>query len=212
MEIVSVNVSDIRVVQWRGETMTTGFFKKPVPGADVTQLGLTGDRQADLAVHGGHDKAVYAYSEDHYPWWRKRLPGNDLPYGAFGENLTIKNFNDNEACIGDLYRAGNALLMAVEPRLPCVKLAMRFDDPGMVKTFAQSGRLGVYFRVIEEGRVNPGDAMEKTSTHPERFPVYELARLYLDPALTAQQASRALALPVLTDNWREMLGKRLKKA
>lgn len=211
-KIVSVNVSDIQTVEWRGETMTTGFFKKPVASAAVGRLGLAGDSQAELAVHGGPDKAVYAYSEDHYPWWRQRLPGIDLPFGAFGENLTVSGFNDNEACIGDLYRAGSALLMAVQPRLPCVKLAMRFDDPSMVKTFAQSGRLGIYFRVVEEGRVSPGAPMEKTFAHPERFPVYELARLYFDPGLTAEKASRALALPVLNDNWRDMLGKRLQKA
>jgi|CXWL01.1.fsa_nt_gi MOSC domain-containing protein YiiM len=211
-KIVSVNVSDIREVHWRGQTMTTGFFKKPVPGADVTRLGLAGDKQAELDVHGGPDKAVYAYSEDHYPWWSQRLPGTDLSYGSFGENLTVNGFNDNEACIGDLYRAGSALLMAVQPRLPCVKLAMRFDDPGLVKTFADSGRLGIYFRVVEEGRINPGDPMEKTFAHPERFPVYELARLYFDPELTSKKAGRALALPVLNDNWRDMLGKRLKKA
>ncbi len=175
MKIVSVNVSEVRTVQWRGETMTTGIFKKPVPGAAVGRLGLAGDRQADLSVHGGHDKAIYAYSEDHYAWWRQRLPGTDLPYGSFGENLTVNGFNDNEACVGDLYRAGSALLMAVEPRLPCVKLAMRFDDPGMVKTFAQSGRLGIYFRVVEEGTVKQGDPMEKTFAHPDRFPVYDLA-------------------------------------
>ena len=212
MEILSVNIGAVREVQWRGEAIRTGIFKKPVASAAVLRLGLEGDRQADLAVHGGPDKAVYAYAAEHYPWWRERLPGVDLSHGSFGENLTVKGFNDNEACLGDVYRAGSALLMATQPRLPCSKLAMRFDDPGMVKSFAQSGRLGVYFRVMEEGRVKQGDAMEKITEHPERFPVYELSRLYFDPELTRRKASRALGLPILNDNWREMLGKRLKKA
>ena len=174
-------------------------------------LGLEGDEQADLDVHGGIDKAVYAYSADHYPWWRGQLPDVELPFGAFGENLTISGFDDLDACIGDIYRAGTARLLAIQPRLPCHKLGLRFNDPGMVKRFAQSLRLGVYFKVVEPGHVRRRDGFEKISEHKIRFPVLDLARLYFDPGLTPEKARPALEHPALNSNWHEMLQSRLKK-
>lgn len=210
MKIVSLCAGPAKALSWRGETVTTAIFKAPVESARVGPLGLEGDEQADLSVHGGPDKAVYAYSADHYPWWKERLPGVALPHGAFGENLTIEGFDDAAACVGDVYRAGGAVLEAVQPRLPCAKLGLRFDDPGMVKRFAQSLRLGVYFRVLEPGPVRRGDAFEKVSAHGTRLPVLELARLYFDPELTALKAAPALGHPALSANWRGMLGKRLR--
>ena len=209
MGIVSICVGRARAHDWRGETVDTAIFKAPVEAAAIRELGLEGDQQADLAVHGGPDKAVYAYSAEHYPWWRERLPGVELPFGAFGENLTVSGFDDEDACIGDEYRAGTARLLAIQPRLPCHKLGLRFNDPGMVKRFAKSLRLGVYFRVVEPGRVRRFDAFEKASEHRLRFPVLDLARLYLDPELTAKKARAALEHPALNDNWRQMLNKRL---
>lgn len=210
MEIVSICVGPARRIPWRGETVSTAIFKTPVEEARVAALGLEGDEQADRAVHGGPDKAVYAYSADHYPWWKERLPGRELAHGAFGENLTVAGFDDEDACVGDAYLAGSALLTAVQPRLPCAKLGLRFDDPGMVKEFARSLRLGVYFRVAKPGRVRRGDAFEKVSEHKLRLPVLELARLYFDPGLTAEKARPALEHPALSDNWRAMLAKRLR--
>jgi len=210
MNVVSICSGAAREFPWRGETVKTAIFKAPVESAVIGKLGLEGDQQADLAVHGGPDKAVYGYSAEHYPWWKERLPGAELPHGAFGENLTIAGFNDAETCLGDAYRAGTAMLMAIQPRLPCSKLGLRFNDPGMVKRFAQSLRLGVYFRVLKPGAVRRGDAFEKVSAHAIRFPVYHLARLYFDAELTPEKARPALEHPALNDNWREMLGKRLK--
>lgn len=212
MEIISICVGPAKTIPWRGEAVSTAIFKTPVEGAAIGTLGLDGDQQADLAVHGGPDKAVYAYSADHYPWWKERLAGVELPYGAFGENLTITGFDDTLICIGDVYRAGEALLLAVQPRLPCSKLALRFNDPGMVKRFAQSHRLGVYFRVVKPGQVRRNDSFEKVSEHMTRFPVLDLARLYFDAELTPAKARSALEHPALNENWREMLSKRLEKA
>lgn len=209
MTIVSICAGPARRLGWRGETFTTAIFKGPVEAVRIGELGLEGDEQADLAVHGGPDKAVYGYSADHYPWWRERLPGKELVHGAFGENLTVAGFRDDEACLGDGYLAGGALLTAVQPRLPCAKLGLRFDDPGMVKRFAQSLRLGVYFRVARPGRARRGDAFEKVSEHALRFPVLDLARLYFDPELTPEKARPALEHPALNDNWRRMLARRL---
>lgn len=210
MSIESICVGPAKTMPWRGESVRTAIFKSPVESAAIGALGLEGDQQADLAVHGGSDKAVYAYAAEHYPWWKEALPGVELPFGAFGENLTVAGFDDAAACLGDAYRAGDALLHAIQPRLPCSKLGLRFNDPGMVKRFAQSLRLGVYFRVAEPGKVRRGDPFTKVSEHAVRFPVYDLARLYFDPALTAEKARPALAHPALNDNWREMLSKRLK--
>ncbi len=209
MKIVSVCVGAAKEKSWRGEAVRTAIWKSPVDSAVIGPLGLSGDEQADRAVHGGPDKAVYAYSAEHYPWWKKNLPGVELSYGVFGENLTVSGWDDAGACLGDLYRAGTAELLAIQPRLPCAKLALRFQDPAMVKRFAQSLRLGVYFRVAKPGTVAPGDAFEKISEHPMRFPIYDFARLYFDPELTAQKARPALEHPLINDNWREMLGGRL---
>lgn len=210
MRIESICVGPVKTLPWRGEAVPTAIFKSPVETAAIGALGLEGDQQADLAVHGGSDKAVYAYAAEHYPWWKAELPGVELPFGAFGENLTVAGFDDAAACVGDAYRAGDALLLAIQPRLPCSKLGLRFNDPGIVKRFAQSLRLGVYFRVVEPGKVRRGDAFKKVSEHTVRFPIYDLARLYFDPGLTAEKARPALSHPALNDNWREMLSKRLK--
>lgn len=210
MKIASICVGPAQTIAWRGEDVRTAIHKGPVEETAVGPLGLEGDEQADLAVHGGPDKAVYAYSAAHYAWWTKALPGVELPYGAFGENLTIDGFDDADACIGDVYKAGEAELMAIQPRLPCSKLGLRFRDPGMVKRFAQSLRLGVYFRVLKPGRVRRGDTFVKIKEHAIRFPVYELARLYFNAALTSAMARPALEHPALNANWREMLGKRLR--
>lgn len=210
MRIEEVCVGPAKTLPWRGEAVSTAIFKSPLDSAAIGTLGLEGDQQADLAVHGGPDKAVYAYAAEHYAWWKAELPGVELPYGAFGENLIVAGFDDASACLGDIYRAGSALLMAIQPRLPCSKLGLRFNDPGMVKRFAQSLRLGVYFRVVEPGKVRRGDAFTKASEHAVRFPVYELARLYFDAELTRAKARAALEHPLLNDNWREMLSKRLK--
>lgn len=212
MKIVSICVGPAKTIAWRGENVSTAIYKAPVEAATVGPLGLEGDQQADLAVHGGPDKAVYAYSADHYPWWKEQLPGVELPHGAFGENLTVAEFDDAAACIGDVYQAGEARLMAIQPRLPCSKLALRFNNPGIVKRFARSMKLGVYFRIVEPGRVRRGDVFRRISEHEIRFPVFDLARLYFDPGLTPAMARPALEHPALNDNWREMLGKRLRPA
>lgn len=211
MELVSICIGASQTHAWRGELVRSAIFKTPVETAAIRELGLEGDQQADLAVHGGHDKAVYAYSAEHYPWWQKQLPVTTLPFGAFGENLTISGFDEEAVCLGDVYRSGSASLLAIQPRLPCFKLGLRFNDPGMVKRFAQSLRLGVYFRVVEPGRVRRFDRFEKISEHALRLPVLDLARLYFDAELTPEKARPALEHPALNDNWREMLSKRLNK-
>lgn len=176
MKIVSVQVGLPRVHDDRGRPLSTGIFKEPVAGpVRALSLGLEGDGQADLTVHGGRDKAVYAYSLDAYPEW-SRLRGGVLPPGAFGENLTVDRLREDEICAGDSFRAGSAVLQAVQPRLPCFKLAFKFGDPGIVKQFVALERPGIYFRVLQEGALAAGDELIPLGGEKVRVPIVELFR------------------------------------
>jgi MOSC domain-containing protein YiiM len=158
--VLSVNVGLARTVVWRGKSITTGIFKLPVDHAvALTPVNLDGDEQADVSVHGGPDKAVYAYADEDYAWWVKQL-GRDLPPGTFGENLTMQGVAVSEALIGEQWRVGTAVLEVAQPRLPCYKLGMKMDDPGFVRAFSHGRRPGAYLRVVEQGTVGPGDAAQ----------------------------------------------------
>lgn len=210
MRVVSVNVGLPREVSWRGGVVRTGIFKVPVSHVvPVRRLNLDGDAQADLTVHGGRDKAVYAYPADHYPFWRTELSGRDLPWGAFGENLSTEGLLEAEACVGDEYRVGTARLAITQPRLPCYKLGVRFDDPGMVKRFLASGRPGIYFAVAEEGEVRAGDAVELVRRGPVGLTVVELLELILDKRADPERLRRALAASWLAEVWQEAFRDRL---
>lgn len=161
MKLVSVNVGVPRRVDWRGRQVRTAIWKAPVPGrVRVTRLGLEGDKQSDLRVHGGPDKAVYGYPSEHYEYWGRELPGMDLPWGAFGENLTTEGLLERGVRIGDRFRAGSAEFQVTDPRMPCYKLGVRFGRDDMVKRFLASGRSGFYLAVLREGEVAAGDPIE----------------------------------------------------
>ena len=162
MVVLSVNVGGPREVEWQGETVFTSIFKDPVPGrVRVGKFNLHGDRQSDLEVHGGTDKAVYAYPSEHYAFWRKELPGLALPWGVFGENLSTEGMLEDAVHVGDRFRVGSAEFVVTQPRMPCYKLALRFGRPDMVKRFLRSGRTGFYLAVLREGEVGAGDAIER---------------------------------------------------
>ena len=157
MKIVSVNVGLPRQVVWKGITVRTAIFKEPFAGAvAIRELNLAGDQQADLTVHGGSEKAVYAYPAEHYEYWRKQLSDVSLSWGAFGENLTTEGLWEDTLCIGDLLRVGSALLQITQPRMPCYKLELRFNRDDMIKRFLLSDRSGFYFSVIERGEAAAG--------------------------------------------------------
>jgi MOSC domain-containing protein YiiM len=205
MQLVSVNVSPGVLVQWHGETVCTGIFKQPVAGrVMVRRTNLDGDRQADLRVHGGEFKAVYAYALEHYEWWQHELQ-RELPYGMFGDNLTIQGFTDESVCVGDRFRAGGALLEAVQPRLPCFKLGIRFNDDSMLRRFQQSGRFGVYCRVLEEGDVGAGDSVTCVHRDEAAVPVPALVRLLETDVPDPIMLERALSIAGLPPNWRQKL-------
>src|SRR6516162_8664536 len=180
MRVVSLNCGLPREVQWHGRIVTTGIYKEPVGGrVALRKLNLDGDRQADLSVHGGVDKAVYCYPFEHYAYWKKELPGRELPMGMFGENFTTDGFLEDAVHLGDQLSVGSARAVVTQPRLPCYKLGVRFQSDDMVKRFLSSGRTGFYLAVTREGEVGAGDEIKVMARDPNAVPVSDITRLYV---------------------------------
>ena len=160
-EVTSINVGPVREVSWRGRRIRTGIWKTPIDGASVMVRGvnLDGDDQADRRVHGGPDKAVYAYAEEDYLFWQQAEELVVTP-GLFGENLTVRGLELRDAVVGERWRVGTAVLEVAQPRLPCYKLGIRMGDDEFPQRFEEAGRMGAYLRIINEGAVSPGDAIE----------------------------------------------------
>ena len=206
MRIVSVNVGMPREVVWQGMTAQTGIFKEPVAGpVTINKLNLAGDKQADLTVHGGPAKAIYAYPAEHYEYWRQEVPDVSFPWGKFGENLTTEGLQEDTLYIGDRVGAGSAILMVTQPRMPCYKLALRFERDDMIKRFLKSGRSGFYFSVIEPGEVSAGSKVEILSRDPNRVTVAEIVRLYLGQTGDGDLLERAINVNALPENWKAAL-------
>ena len=204
MKLISVNVGLPREVSWKGKTVRTGIFKEPVSErVMVRSLNLDGDRQADLTVHGGLDKAVYVYPFEHYDYWRGELPDTELTLGTFGENFTITGLREEEVNIGDRFRIGNVTLMVTQPRLPCYKLGIRFGRPDIVKQFLASRRTGFYFRVLQEGEVEAGDTLELLSRDDNNITVADITQLYVRKEDNPDLRQRAAQLEALPKSWRD---------
>ena len=209
MRVMSVNVGMPREVDRRGMKILTGIFKEPVASRLVVRrLNIEGDGQADLTVHGGPDKAVYAYPSEHYGPWREQL-GRELTPGMFGENLTTEGLLEDAVHIGDEFRVGTARLVVTQPRLPCFKLGIRFGDPGIVKSFVRAGKPGIYFAVMEEGEVAASDPIERLAEDQNRITVTEMFRLVLDHNADPAALRRLLDVPSLAAVWRQELEERL---
>jgi MOSC domain-containing protein YiiM len=208
--VVSVNVGLPRSVRWKGRDVTTGIFKAPVEGrVPLRRLNLDGDRQADLSVHGGATKAVYAYPLEHYAFWQEVLD-EELLFGAFGENLTVKGLPlEEEIAVGDRLRIGAAELVVTQPRVPCYKLGLRFGRKDMPKRFLASRRSGYYLAVEMEGDVGAGDRVETLARHPARIPVAEVTRVYASDRADLATIERLVALDALPEDWRRYFAKRL---
>ena len=181
--LISIQVGLPREVESDRKTVRTSIWKSQVAGTvRVGRLNLEGDAQSDLSMHGGPDKAVYAYPSEHYAFWRSELPDMELAWGAFGENLTIAGVLEPEVQIGDRFRIGTAAFRVTQPRLPCFKLGIRFGRADMVKRFLHSGRTGWYFAVESEGEITAGDAIEITRRDGDGETVSEMvARLTSGP-------------------------------
>ena len=210
VKLLSINVGLPREVEWRGRAVRTSIFKAPVSGrVQVSRLNVQGDRQSDLSVHGGADKAVYAYPSEHYAFWRNELPDMDFPWGAFGENLTTEGLLENKVHIGDRFRAGSAEFIVTQPRMPCFKLAIRFNRPDMVKRFLRSGRAGFYLAVIQEGDIGAGDSLDLVAQDNSHVTVADIVGLYATDAANQDLLRRASELSALPESWREYFRERL---
>lgn len=212
MKILSVNVARPKEVHYAGRVVRTGIFKEPVAGrVGVTRLNVSGDEQADLTVHGGPDKAVYAYTSENYSHWEREL-ARDLPFGQFGENLTVEGMPETEVAIGDVFRMGSAVLQVSQPRAPCFKLGMKMGSPRFLKQFLESGRTGFYLRVLEEGELGAGDVIETLSTDSRHVTVAEMIRLLYSPEKDPAAARRAMTIPTLSRGLRSSLREILSAA
>lgn len=211
MRLLSVNVAQPRLVEWNDALVETGIFKQLIAGpVRVTFTNLAGDRQADLRVHGGVDKAVYGYASEHYPFWREQLGREDLDWGMFGENLTFEGLTEADARVGDVFTIGTAELEVSQPRLPCFKLGLKFGRADMVKRFLKSGRLGCYFRVRREGVLQAGDAVRRgTSATTDAPSIAELAGLEANGRKDVALLERAARCAALTESWRRQYAERL---
>src|SRR6266849_5484658 len=231
MKLVSVNTGLPREVSWHGRMVATGIFKEPAGGrVALRRLNLDGDRQADLTVHGGEHKAVYCYSLAHYDYWKKELPGRELPMGMFGENFTIDDGGpgllggqalpggqglEESVHLGDRFGIGTAEVAVTQPRLPCYKLGVRFESDDMVKRFLGSGRTGFYVAVLREGEVGAGDEIQVMARESNAVAVSEITHLYVVKRYGEAEiraVRRALRVPELPESWKVYFRERLRQA
>jgi MOSC domain-containing protein YiiM len=209
MRVIALSVGGPREVEWRGRAVLTSIFKTPVERRlRLTRLNFEGDEQSDLTVHGGVDKAVYAYPAEDYEYWRGELPGMELSWGMFGENLTTEGLVE-EVRLGDRFRVGSAELVVTQPRMPCYKLGIRFGRPDILKMFLRSGRTGFYLSVAEEGEVGPGDAIELVARAEDGLSVADVVGLYEADEGNQELLLRAAGSSALPESWKDYFRKRL---
>jgi ferredoxin-NADP reductase/MOSC domain-containing protein YiiM len=200
--LLSVNVGLPRDVTWNGKTVRTAVWKSPVTGRRmVRKLDIDGDAQADLAGHGGEHRAVFVYQMDSYHYWERLLGRTDFIFGQFGENFTVEGLPDNEVCIGDRYRIGDAIFEVTQPRVTCYRVGIRMNEPRMPALLVAQHRPGFYFRVLQEGEVGAGDDIVKIADGPERITVAEIDALLYLPGHSSEQLQRALQVPALSKGW-----------
>lgn len=212
IELISVNVSKPKTVEFNGESITTGIYKTPVHGTvKVTSTNLQGDGQADLQVHGGTHKAVYVYPYEHYAYWGTELDRDDLEYGQFGENFTTMGLMENQVHIGDVFKIGSAVFEVTQPRTPCFKLAIRMKNPFFPKLFLQSGRLGFYMKVLEQGEICGSDVVEAQFTNTQGFTISDIWQMAFFDTDSQEALERALQLHSLGPEWKFPIQQQLDK-
>ena len=197
----------------RGEDpVSTGIFKEPVAGqVKLRKLNLDGDRQADLSVHGGPEKAVYLYPSEHYEFWRREFPEMEMSWGMFGENFTTIGLLETDTNIGDRFKVGSAEVMVTQPRMPCYKLGIRFGRTDIIRRFLASERSGFYLSVAKEGEVAAGDEFELIEKNTSGVRVVDVTRLYSSDKSNVDLLRRAIATEALPESWRSYFQERLKK-
>ncbi len=200
--LLSVNVGLPRDVTWNGKTVRTSVWKSPVSGRRmVRKLDIDGDAQADLAGHGGEQRAVFVYQMDSYHYWQNFLDRSDFTFGQFGENFTVEGLLDSEVCVGDRYHIGDAIFEVSQPRVTCYRIGIRMNEPRMPALLVAHHRPGFYFRVLQEGEVRAGDEIVKIADGPERMTVADVDALLYLPGASREQLQRALRIPALSKGW-----------
>lgn len=198
--IVSVNVGAVRTVARGAEFVATGIFKEPVAGrVRLRGVNLDGDDQADRSVHGGPDRAAYAYASEDYDWWRGEL-GSACAPGTFGENLTLRGIDVSGALIGERWRAGSAVVRVTSPRVPCYKLALKMADAAFVRRFAHALRPGAYLAIVEEGDVAADDAVEIVHRPAHAMTLAEMTKIYF---FERHRVSELVGIDELPAAWRD---------
>jgi MOSC domain-containing protein YiiM len=215
MKVISVNVGLPRQISYENRQVVTSIFKEPVEGrVKVTTLNLNGDVQADLSVHGGADKAVYSYSEEHYKYWKEAYPTIDMPCGMFGENLTTQGLNEDMVNIGDQYQIGTARLVVTQPRMPCYKLGIKFGRMDILKKFVNSQRPGIYYKVLKEGELGVGDNIKLIYRDKNNVTINDIVSLYINDHNNEENISkmrRAAKLEFLPEPWRIYFGQKIAR-
>src|SRR5690242_9170765 len=202
--LVSVNVGMPKNVQWRDKTVYTGIWKVPVEGpVMVRRLNIDGDGQGDLAGHGGEQRAVMVYQSESYDFWKAYLGRDDLRPGHFGENFTVTGLADDDVCIGDRYRIGDAEFEVTQPRVTCFRVGMRLDEPDMPNLLVSQHRPGFYFRVIVEGRVRAGDDIVRTRRGRHELSVADVDALLYLPDRDVEMLRKATDVPALSPGWQQ---------
>lgn len=208
MHLQSINVSKPKLRRFGFKFYSTAFLKKPVNGPVIlTKDNFVGDHQADLLNHGGNDKAVYAFSTDHYDYWKRKLDLNHIDYGKFGENLSISGLDESEIAIGDRIQINDCILEVSQPRIPCYKISFEFKEMSLLNKFIAYAYTGVYFRVIQPGTMIENSPVEVIYKHPDNITVNNLFRAYFDSKFSNQEnvLRLAITIPELAEAWRSKM-------
>ncbi|HEY6535508.1 MAG TPA: MOSC domain-containing protein [Candidatus Nitrosocosmicus sp.] len=212
MKIISVNISLPKKVIYGKEIVTTGIFKLPIVGPiKLEKLNLEGDKQADLTVHGGINKAVYVYPKEYYDYWQNKLLRTDLSWGMFGENFTTEGLFEDDVNVGDIFNIGTCKIMATQPRIPCYKLGIKFGNMGVIKEFLNSGKPGIYFSVIREGIVEAGNTIHLLKKDENNITIKDILLLFQKKIKDIKLMNRALKVDALPDSWKEYFSSQLSK-
>lgn len=210
MKLLAICTGKAREVVYNGQTVTTGIFKEEISGsAFVTKTGIESDQQANLKVHGGVNKAVYAYPSEHFEYWRAKRSDLEFYPGVFGENLSTTGLDESEVCVGDIFQFGGVTLSVTTPRMPCNKLGIKMKDKGFIKEFLRAERTGFYFKVLEEGEISAGDEIKKTGSDGYGLSIKELVQLHTTRKDDMELIEKAVHSPTLIESWRSGFAKRL---
>ena len=211
MQIISTNIAEPAIIEWRGQQVQTGIFKYGVEtpiflGAE----DVVNDHVIDRRYHGGADKACYLYSADHYPFWKNKFPDQEWRWGMFGENLTVSGLDESEIKIGDCFQIGDAVVQVTQPRQPCFKLGVRFGDQTVVDDFWMSSFPGVYVRVLKAGAVKKGNEMQLIERNPESLSISQVFSVFRSNRNNLEFIQKAIADPFLAESCRKDIQKILQ--